>query len=80
MPALANAHQIREEVPRLLDALAQLRRTEPLRASLLPATSDATYENDASIDRSEWEKGRNEYLNWESHRFIAHTKRSTSPS
>ncbi|WFD00676.1 hypothetical protein MYAM1_003428 [Malassezia yamatoensis] len=78
--ALASAHQIREEVPRLLDALAQLRRTEPLRACLLPALSEETYENQSSIDKSEWEKGRNEYLNWESHRFIAHTKRSTSPS
>ncbi|WFD44740.1 hypothetical protein MPSI1_003411 [Malassezia psittaci] len=78
--ALSNAHQIREEVPRLLDALTQLRRTEPLRASLLPATPNATYEDHSTIDRSEWEKGRNEYLNWESHRFIAHTKRSSSPS
>ena len=52
---------------------------EPLTVSL-PPTSHNTIndsEESATVDtRREWEKGRDEYLNWEAQRILASMKRT----
>lgn len=55
----------------LVDALGPLITAKPLTEALC-----APEELDDNVDRPQWEKGRDEYLNWEASRIIASMKRS----
>lgn len=67
------AHKVTLAVPKVLAALERLRAERPLAHALLPAP-DAEH----PVDQRAWEKGRDEYLNWEAHRIIASMRAHSS--
>jgi len=73
------ADDIMSQVYNVMEALSTLMGAEPLTVSL-PPTSHNTIndsEESATVDtRREWEKGRDEYLNWEAQRILASMKRT----
>ncbi|WFD21385.1 hypothetical protein MEQU1_000033 [Malassezia equina] len=74
--ALINvADEVSSNVYSVMEALDSLRGSDPLRVALscTEAGKDAPLD-----DRREWEKGRDEYLNWEANRILASMKRAGS--
>lgn len=73
------ADDIMSQMYNVMEALSALMDTEPLTVSLpLTSHNDAQGEREfATVDtRREWEKGRDEYLNWEAQRILASMKRT----
>lgn len=66
------ARAVRDQIPHVLGALRRLQDVHPLTQALLPPKAPT----DAEEERSEWEKGRDAYLNWEANRIIANMKRA----
>lgn len=71
-PRVDAARRVRDAVPAVRAALAQLHAAQPLTAALV-APKPA---RDADVECREWEKGRDEYLNWEANRILASMKRA----
>ena len=72
------ADDVLSQVYSVMEALDSLMGAEPLTVALPTATfyDELANDSDAPVDtRREWEKGRDEYLNWEAQRIIASMKR-----
>ncbi|WFD25072.1 hypothetical protein MNAN1_000034 [Malassezia nana] len=76
--ALINmADEVSSSVYSVMEALDALRGSDPLRVPLLCTQNPTQDSEDAVVDdRREWEKGRDEYLNWEANRILASMKRT----
>lgn len=72
------ARGVRDAVPGVCTSMGALQAVHPLhRALLAPAVKD---EGEGLEDTPrEWEKGRDEYLNWEASRIIATMKQKRRP-
>ena len=74
--ALINvADEVSSNVYSVMEALDSLRGSDPLRVALSCTDAGQVAPLD---DRREWEKGRDEYLNWEANRILASMKRAGS--
>jgi len=78
--ALINmADEVSSNVYSVMEALDSLRGSDPLRVALsCPQGPDHDSDDTALDNRREWEKGRDEYLNWEANRILASMKRTGS--
>ena len=73
------ADDVMSQVYGVMEALDTLMGAEPFTATLSMTSSEAkdVSEREGVVDaKREWEKGRDEYLNWEAQRIIANMKRS----
>ncbi|EDP44798.1 hypothetical protein MGL_1280 [Malassezia globosa CBS 7966] len=73
------ADDVMSQVYGVMEALDTLMGAEPFTATLSMTSSEAkdVSEREGMVDaKREWEKGRDEYLNWEAQRIIANMKRS----
>ena len=79
MTTMSNSGKMGSQVYNVMEEMSTLMDAEPLTVSL-PPTSHNTIndsEESATVDtRREWEKGRDEYLNWEAQRILASMKRT----
>ena len=67
------------QVYNVMEALSTLMDAEPLTVSLPPNSHNTIHDSEESVTvdtRREWEKGRDEYLNWEAQRILASMKRT----
>lgn len=69
--ATAAVSAIRANVHALIDALSPLISAQPLTKALCGPQEPAD-----DVERPQWDRGREEYLNWETNRIIASMKRS----
>ncbi|WFD18482.1 hypothetical protein MCAP1_000686 [Malassezia caprae] len=78
--ALINmADEVSSNVYSVMEALDSLRGSDPLRVALSCTHNPSSDSDDTPLDnRREWEKGRDEYLNWEANRILASMKRAGS--
>lgn len=79
LPAVINtADDVLSQVYSVMEAIDSLMGAEPLTVAFSTEAPYHTQTNDDDVPvdtRREWEKGRDEYLNWEAQRIIASMKR-----
>lgn len=87
MPADSDADAVRSavldagarvamEAAKTVGSVDALRATRPLHMALIPARESTDAADAEALDeRQQWEKGRDEYLNWEANRVLASMKR-----
>ncbi|SPO27953.1 related to MTW1 - component of the MIND kinetochore complex [Ustilago trichophora] len=80
-----HARKLRADTIPLLKALGELRAADPLGAPLYSGTGsverdggDGEAEDDGGMGTRAWERGRENYLNWEADRIIAKSKRGAT--
>ncbi|PKI83070.1 hypothetical protein MVES_002755 [Malassezia vespertilionis] len=77
---VALATKVRSDTDSMMEALEILRDNKPLSCTLLPLDTQEPARDEEPMlgDQRQWEKGRDEYLNWEASRIIASMKQSTN--